>query len=86
LNAERAKCVEELHIAHEGLRSCARNDRKNCSRRGTAEGQDFRAGRLPESSFDVQFNPTTLRLVLNNRVEGNESQGAGAVWAPAPPR
>lgn len=26
-------------------------------------------------SFPVQFNPTMLRLTLNNRVEGNESQG-----------
>jgi Contractile injection system tube protein len=25
--------------------------------------------------FPVQFNPTTLRLTLNNRVEGNQSQG-----------
>lgn len=28
-----------------------------------------------KDSFPVQFNPTTLRLTLNNRVEGNQSQG-----------
>src|SRR5262245_53380383 len=28
-----------------------------------------------QNSFPVQFNPTTLKLTLNNRVEGNQSQG-----------
>lgn len=28
-----------------------------------------------QNSFPVQFNPTTLKLTLNNRVEGNQSPG-----------
>ncbi len=29
----------------------------------------------PAEEFDVQFNPTTLRLTLSNRVEGGETRG-----------
>jgi Contractile injection system tube protein len=32
-------------------------------------------GENVKDSFPVQFNPTTLRLTLNNRVEGGESHG-----------
>lgn len=32
-------------------------------------------GDTGKGAFPVQFNPTTLRLTLTNRVEGGQSQG-----------